>query len=134
MSYESLYRENSKVLYLLVYKSTFYDLNFSPKNGPRLIHKSYTKKKIVFEALKMGIDLYTSSTYTRVNTVMLAREPSLNIINSEILGFLDFLPFSLPELTTSPTICCCIVVRSEWRTASEIELGPCSPKLTAATT
>ena len=27
------------------------------------------RKKIGFEALKMGIDLYTSSTYTRVNTV-----------------------------------------------------------------
>ena len=32
-------------------------------------------------------------------------------MNSEILGFLDFLPFALPELTTSPTICCCFVVR-----------------------
>ena len=58
------------LLCLLVYKSTFYDLNFSPKNGPRLIHKSYTKKKIGFEALKMGIDLYTSSTYTQVNIVL----------------------------------------------------------------
>ena len=51
---------------------------------------------------------------------------------SEILGFLDFLPFSLPELTTSPTICC-IVVRSGCKTASETEQGPCPPncKLTA---
>ena len=48
------------LLYLLVYKSTFYNLNFSPKNGPQLIHKSYAKKKIGFEALKMRIDLYTS--------------------------------------------------------------------------
>ena len=56
-------------------------------------------------------------------------EPSFNIMDSEILGFLDFLPFSLPE----PTICCCIVLRSGWKTASEIELGPFSPKLTAAT-
>ena len=39
------------------------------KNGPQLIHKSYAKKNIGFEALKMGIDLYTSLTYTRVNTV-----------------------------------------------------------------
>ena len=42
--------------YLLVYKSTWltcYNLNYSPKNGLQLIHKSYTKKK-------MGIDLYTS--------------------------------------------------------------------------
>ena len=62
--------QNNWLLYLLVYKSTFYDLNFSPKNGPQLIHKSYTKKKIGFEALKMGIDLYTCSTYTRVNTVI----------------------------------------------------------------
>ena len=64
---------------------------------------------------------------------MLAHEPSFNIMVSDILGFLDFLPFSLPELTTSPTICCCIVVTSGWETASEIELGPCSPKLSAAT-
>ena len=42
---------------------------------------------------------------------MLAHQPSFNKTNSEILGFLDFLPFSLPELTTSPTICCCFVVR-----------------------
>ena len=34
-----------QIPYLLVYKSTFYDLNFSPKNGPQLIHKSYAKKK-----------------------------------------------------------------------------------------
>ena len=47
-------------MYLLVYKSTFYDLNSAQKNGPRLIHKSYAKKKIGFEALKVGIDLYTS--------------------------------------------------------------------------
>ena len=52
-----------------MYKSTFYDLTFSPKNGPRPVHKSYAKENIGFEALKMGIDLYTSSTYTRVNTV-----------------------------------------------------------------
>ena len=52
---------------------------------------------------------------------------------SEILGFLNFLPFSLPELTASPTICCCIVVRSGCKTSSETELGPCPPncKLTA---
>ena len=51
---------------------------------------------------------------------------------SEILGFLDFLQFSLPELTTPPTIfCCCIVVSSGCKTASETELGPCPPKLTA---
>ena len=54
-----------------------------------------------------------------------------NINGFEILGFLDFLPFSLPELTTSPTICCCIVVRSRCKTASETELGPSPPKLTA---
>ena len=60
-------------------------------------------------------------------------EPLFNVINSEILGFLDFLPFSFPELTTSPTICCCTVVTSEWKTSSEIEPGPCSPALTATT-
>ena len=51
---------------------------------------------------------------------------------SETLGFLDFLPFSLPELTASPTIGC-IVVPSGEETDSESELGPCSPRLTAAT-
>ena len=65
---------SSQLPYLLVYKSTFYDLNFSPKNGPQLIHKSYAKKKkIGFEGLKKGIDLYMSSTYTRVNTVYFTR-------------------------------------------------------------
>ena len=65
--------------------------------------------------------------------MMLAHKPSFKIMDSEILDFLDVLPFSLPEINTSPTICCCIVVRPGWETASEIELGPCSPKLTAAT-
>ena len=33
-------------------------------------YTSHTQRKeIGFEALKMGIDLYTSSTYTQVNTV-----------------------------------------------------------------
>ena len=72
--------------------------------------------------------------YKENSKVMLAHEPSFNVMVSEILGFLDFLPFSLPELTTSPTICCCIVVGSGWKTASEIELGPCSPWLAAALT
>ena len=54
-------------------------------------------------------------------------------MNSEILGFLEFLPFSLPELTTSPTISWFFVVKSGGTTASEIELDPCSPKLTATT-
>ena len=57
---------------------------------------------------------------------------AFNIMVSEILGSLDFLPFSLPELTPSPTICC-IVVASRKENDSETELGPCSPKLTAAT-
>ena len=43
-------------------------------------------------------------------------------MNSEILGFLDFLPFSLPELTTSPTICYCFVVR---RTSVKIKQYIC---------
>ena len=47
--------------------------------------------------------------YRENNKVMLAHEPSFNIMVSEILGSLDFLPFSLPELTTSPTICCIVV-------------------------
>ena len=64
---------------------------------------------------------------------MLAHKPSFKIMDSEILGFLDVLPFSLPEITSSSLICCCIVVRPGWEIASEIELGPCSPKLTAAT-
>ena len=35
------------------------------------LYTSHTqRKKIDFEALKMGIDLYTSSTHTRVNTVI----------------------------------------------------------------
>ena len=33
----------SLLSYLLVYKSTFYDQKFSPKNHLRLIHESYTK-------------------------------------------------------------------------------------------
>ena len=72
--------------------------------------------------------------YRENSKVMLAHEPSFNIMVtvSEIIGFLDFLPFSLPELTASPTICC-IVVTSGLETDSEIELGPCSPNLTAAT-
>ena len=41
---------------------------------------------------------------------MLAHEPSFNTMVSEILGFLDFLPFSLPWLTASLTICCIVVV------------------------
>ena len=49
------------------------------------------------------------SLYRENSEVMLASEPSFNIMNSEILGFVGFLP------------------------TSEIELGPCSPKLTAAT-
>ena len=32
-----------------------------------------------------------------------------------------------------PTICCYIIVKSGWKTASGIELGLCSPELTAAT-
>ena len=63
---------------------------------------------------------------------MLAHEPLFNIMVSEILGFLDFLRFSLPELTTSPTICC-IVIASGLETDSETEQGSCSLKLTAAT-
>ena len=61
-----------------------------------------------------------------------AHEQSFNIMVSEILCFLNFLPFSLPELTASPTICRIVVASSE-ETDSETELGPCSPKLTAAT-
>ena len=34
---------NYKLPYLLVYNSTFYDQNISPKNYPRLLNKSYTK-------------------------------------------------------------------------------------------
>ena len=50
--------------------------------------------------------------YRENSKVMLAHELSFNIMVSEILGSLDFLPFSLPELTASPTICC-VVVASE---------------------
>ena len=51
---------------------------------------------------------------------------------SEILGFLDFLPFSLPEFTVALRMCC-TVVASGYETDSETELGPCSPTLTAPT-
>ena len=47
--------------------------------------------------------------YRENSKVMLAHEISFNIMVSEILSSLDFLPFSLPELTTSPTICCIAV-------------------------
>ena len=70
--------------------------------------------------------------YKENSKVRVAHEPSFNIIVSEILGFLDFLPFSVPWLTASPTICC-VVVASGYETDSETELGPCSPKLTAST-
>ena len=70
--------------------------------------------------------------YRENSKVMLAQEPSFNIMVCEILGFLDFLPFSLPELTTSPTICCIVVALGQ-ETDSKTELGPCSPKLTAST-
>ena len=70
--------------------------------------------------------------YRENSKVMLAHELSFNIMVSEILGSLDFLPFSLPELTASSTMSC-IVVASGWETDSETELGPCSLKLTAAT-
>ena len=74
------------------------------------------------------------SLYRQNSKVMLAHEPSFKITDSEILGFLDdFLPFSLFGHLASPTICCCAVVTSGEKTASEIELGPCSPKSTAAT-
>ena len=57
-----------------------------------------------------------------VKTVMLAHGPSFNITfnitDSEILGFLAFLPFSLPEITTSHTIHCCTVVRSGRKTTN----------------
>ena len=69
--------------------------------------------------------------YRENSKVLPAHEPSFNMMVSEILGSLDFLPFSPPELTPSPTICC-IVVASGWETDSETELGPCSPKLIAA--
>ena len=70
--------------------------------------------------------------YRENSKAMLAYELSFNIMVSEILGSLDFLPLSLLELTTSPTTCC-IVVASGLETDSETELGPCSTKLTAAT-
>ena len=48
--------------------------------------------------------------YRENSKVMLAHEPSFNFIMvSEILGFLEFLPFPLPELTASLTICCIVV-------------------------
>ena len=73
-----------------------------------------------------------SIIYRQNSKVMLAHEPSFNIMVSEILGSLDFLPFSLLELPRSPTICSIVVASSE-ETDSETELGPCSPKLTPAT-
>ena len=69
--------------------------------------------------------------YREISKVMLAHEPTFNTMVSEILGCLDVLPFSLPELTASPTICC-IVLTSGQETDSETELGPCSTKLTAS--
>ena len=66
------------------------------------------------------------SLYKENSKVMLGHEPSFDIMNSEVLGLLDVLPVSLPDLTTSPTIYCCIVVRLKRKSASEIELDPCS--------
>ena len=60
-------------------------------------------------------------------------KPSFSRMDSEILGFFDFLPFLLPEVNKSPARSCCDVVRSGWNSTSEIERGPCSPKLTATT-
>ena len=63
-----------------------------------------------------------------------------SIIIIKIIMVLKFLVSStshhflcLSSLHASPTICCCIVVRSGCKTASETELGPCPPncKLTA---
>ena len=65
---------------------------------------------------------------------MLAHELSFQMMDSKILGFLDLSDFSAwANYSTSLTTCCCIIVTSGWETASEIELGLCSPDLTAAT-
>ena len=66
------------------------------------------------------------SLYRENSKVMLGHEPSFDIMNSEVLGLLDVLLLSVPELTASPTINCCIVVRLERKPSSEIELDPCS--------
>ena len=47
--------------------------------------------------------------YRENSKVMLAHELSFNIMVSEVLGSLDFLPFSLPELSASPTMGCIVV-------------------------
>ena len=58
------------------------------------------------------------SLYKENSKVMLGHEPSFDIMNSEVLGLLDVLPLSLPEVTTSPTIYCCTVVRLKRKSAS----------------
>ena len=77
-------------------------------------------------------EIKVSSLRCENSKEMLAHELSFEIMDSKILGFLDFLAFSLLELTMSPTICCCIIVRSGWKTTAENDLGLCSPELTAA--
>ena len=53
-------------------------------------------------------------------------------MHSEILCFLDFLPFLLHKVTTSLRICCCIVVRSGWQCVSRTELCSSSCELPSA--
>ena len=87
------------------------------------------KSKMQIDCIAKRSVVVTSSyesLYRENSKVMLGHEPSFNIMNSEILGFLDVLPFSLPELTPSSTIYCCILVGIRWKFASEVELGPFS--------
>ena len=69
-----------------MYRSTFYDLNFSPRNGRRLTHKSYPKKKIGFEALQMGIDLHTSKYGSPMLPVPLVQVCDLSKLINASLG------------------------------------------------
>ena len=52
-------------------------------------------------------------------------------MHSEIICFLDFLPFSLHKVTTSSKICCYIVLRSGWQCVSSTELGSSTRELPA---
>ena len=52
--------------------------------------------------------------------------------HSEIIGFLDFLPFLLYKVTTSLKMCRSIVVSSGWQCVSRTELGSSSHELPAA--
>ena len=107
------------------------------RNGEHVAHQPTLKCKnaSTLTAFLRGVVTWSCESFNSVQGKQQSNACTRTIIQynvSEILGSLDFLPFSLPELTTSPIICC-IAVASGQESDSETELGPCSPKLTAAT-